>query len=353
MARDRVTFLSSVMRRRELLRRGGVAALALGAGAAASGPARRAEAQGATTSMSMQFAWFLNSQAAGELVAIAKGYYRDAGIDLKMQPGGPALDPIQVVAGGGTTFGDVASIGVLLNARSRGLPIKAFGTVLQKHPFAFFYLKSSGIHTPKDFEGKTIGIQPTARPLLEAVLQKHHVPKDRVKVVFVGGDIAPLATHQVDVITGWVIDRLPLFANLGLATQVGYFRLWDLGIRQYAYTYFTTDQAFNQRRDVLARFLSASAKGWMDARDHPEEAIDIVLRSAPALNRPLEITTLRNMGDYFTSIATKQYGWGYMDPKVWAELSDTYVSLDQMPRPVKPDEIMTNDLVAMAKTPKV
>jgi NitT/TauT family transport system substrate-binding protein len=352
MARDRVTFLSSMMGRRELLRRGGAAALALGTGAALSGRASRAEAQG-TTAMSMQFAWFLNSQAAGELVSIAKGYYREAGIDLKMQPGGPALDPIQVVAGGGTTFGDVASIGVLLNARSHGLPVKAFGTVLQKHPFAFFYLKSSGIRTPRDFEGKTIGIQPTARPLLEAVLQKHHVPKDRVKVVFVGGDIAPLATKQVDVITGWVIDRLPLFANLGLASQVGYFRLWDLGIRQYAYTYFTTDTAYNQRRDVLARFLSASARGWLDARDHPEEAIDIVLRAAPALNRTLEITTLRNMGDYFTSIATKQHGWGYMDPKVWAELSDIYISLEQMPRPVKPDEIMTNELVVMAKTPKV
>jgi NitT/TauT family transport system substrate-binding protein len=352
MARDQVTFLSSLMGRRELLRRGGAAALALGAGGMVSGPVLRAEAQG-TTAMSMQFAWFLNSQAAGELVSIAKGYYRDVGIDLKMQPGGPALDPIQVVAGGGTTFGDVASIGVLLNARSRGLPIKAFGTVLQKHPFAFFYLKSSGIHTPKDFAGKTIGIQPTARPLLDAVLRKHNVPKDRVKVVFVGGDIAPLATHQVDVVTGWVIDRLPLFANLGLASQVGYFRLWDLGIHQYAYTYFTTDQAYNQRKDILARFLSASAKGWLDARDHPEEAIDIVLRSAPSLNRALEITTLRNMGDYFTSIATKQHGWGYMDPQVWSDLSDIYVALDQMPKPVKPDEIMTNDLVVMAKTPKV
>jgi NitT/TauT family transport system substrate-binding protein len=352
MARDRVTFLSSSMGRRELLRRGGVAALAVGAGGAMRGPVGRAEAQGAAA-LSMQFAWFLNSQAAGELVAIAKGYYRDAGIDLKMQPGGPALDPIQVVAGGGTTFGDVASIGVLLNARSRGIPLKAFGTVLQKHPFAFFFLKSSGIRAPRDFAGKTIGIQPTARPLLDAVLHKHQVPRENVRVIFVGGDIAPLATRQVDVITGWVIDRVPLFANLGLASQVGYFRLWDLGIRQYAYTYFTTDQAYAQRRDVLARFLSASARGWMDARDHPEEAIDIVLRTATGLNRDLEIKTLRNMGDYFTSIATKQYGWGYMDPKVWAELSDTYVALEQMPRAVKPDEIMTNELVAMAKTPKV
>ena len=103
-----------------------------------------------------------------------------------------------------------------------------------------------------------------------------------------------------------------------------------------------------------ASFTSiSSARGWLDARDHPEEAIDIVLKSASGLNRALEITTLKNMGDYFTSLATKQHGWGYMDPKVWAELSDIYISLEQMPRPVKPDEIMTNELVVMAKTPKV
>ena len=70
------------------------------------------------------------------------------------------------------------------------------------------------------------------------------------------------------------------------------------------------------------------------------------------LNRALEVKTLQNMHDYFTSIATKEHGWGYMDPKVWAELSDTYIALDQMPRPVKPEEIMTNELILMAKTPK-
>src|SRR5262249_15382212 len=116
--------------------------LALGAGGAFSRLASTAQAQGA--GLSMQFAWFLNSQAAGEFVAITKGYYREAGIDLKLQPGGPAIDPIQVVAGSGTMFGDAASIGVLLNARSRGLPIKTFGSVLQRHPFAFFFFDQSG-----------------------------------------------------------------------------------------------------------------------------------------------------------------------------------------------------------------
>src|SRR5438309_3180513 len=222
MTRDQVTLITPRETRRAFLRRSGTAALALAAGTTIE-TARPAHAQGAA-GLSLQFGWFLNSQAAGEFVAIAKGYYREAGIDLRLQPGGPSIDPIQVVAGGGTTFGDAASIGVLLNARSRGLPVKAFGSVLQRHPFAFFFLKQSGIRTPRDFEGKTIGIQPTARPLLDAVLRKHQVPRDRVKVIFVGGDISPLITHQVEVITGWVIDRLPQFENQGLADQVGFFR---------------------------------------------------------------------------------------------------------------------------------
>jgi NitT/TauT family transport system substrate-binding protein len=351
MKRDEVTMIVPEVSRRRLLGYAG-AGLILGAGGALSRMAGTVQAQGATN-LSMQFAWFLNSQAAGEFVAITKGYYREVGIDLKLQPGGPSIDPVQVVAGSGTIFGDAASIGILINARSSGLPIKAFGSVLQRHPFAFFFFDQSGIRTPKNFEGKTIGIQPTARPLLDAVLRKHQVPQNRVKVVFVGGDISPLITHQVDVITGWVIDRLPQFENQGLAGKVRYFRLWDLGIHMYAYAYFTTDTVYAQRKEVLARFLSASAKGWLDARDHPEEAIDIVMRATTGLSRTLELKTLQNMRSYFTSIATKQYGWGYMEPKVWADLSEAYVALQQMPRPVTPDEVMTNELVSMAKTPKV
>lgn len=352
MMRDKVTILAPRLNRRAFLKTSTALSLSVAAGGSLTRWAPSADAQ-SLTGVSLQFGWFLNSQAAGELVAIAKGYFNEAGIELRMQPGGPSIDPIQIVAGGGTTLGDAASIGVLLNARSRGLPLKTFAAVLQRHPFAFFFLKRSGVRTPADFEGKTIGIQPTARPLLEAVLKKHHIAKDHVKVVSVGGDISPLVTHQVDVITGWVIDRVPQFENMGVADQVGYFKLWDLGIRMYAYTYFCTDQVYGQRKDVLARFVAATAKGWLYARDHPDEAIDIVLRSTTGLDRTLEVKTLRNMEPYFTSIATKQHGWGHMDPGVWADLSSAYVALEQMPREVKPEEIMTNEVVEMAKTPKV
>jgi len=350
MKRDLMTLLTRPVSRRDLFAGGAV----LGLGAAGGrllGLASPVQAQG-MTGLSEQLGWLANAQMAGDFTAIGKGYFKEAGIDLKIQPGGPNIDPIQIVAGGGVPFGNVASVAVLVNARSRGLPVKAFGTVLQRHPFAFIFLTKSGIHTPKDFEGKTIGIQATARPLLEAVLAKYQIPPDKVKVQFVGGDTRPLVTGQVDVITGWIIDA-PQVEAVRQAGSFGYFKLWDLGIHLYAYTYFTTDRVLSERKDVLARFLSASAKGWTYAADHPDEAVDWVIKAAPALSRPLELQTWKNEIPYMSSPLTKQHGFGYMEPQVWKAISDTYFGLKQIPREVPPSEVMTNEIVEMAKTPKI
>jgi hypothetical protein len=54
-----------------------------------------------------------------------------------------------------------------------------------------------------------------------------------------------------------------------------------------------------------------------------------------------------------TSITTKQRGWGYMETKIWGELIGTYRSLNQIPKMVDVDEVMTNEFVQAAKTPKV
>ncbi len=349
MRRDTVALFTGRVSRRDLLR--GSAALGLGlASGQLPGLAPAARAQG-MIGLSEQLGWLANAQMAGDFVSLGKGYFKEAGIDLQIQPGGPNIDAVQIVAGGGVPFGNVSSVAVLVNARSRGLPVKAFGAVLQKHPFAFIFLRKSGIRTPKDFEGKTIGIQATARPLLEAVLAKYDIPRDKVKVLFVGGDTRPLVTGQVDVITGWIIDA-PQIAAVEQAGSYGYFKLWDLGIKLYAYTYFTTDRVLGERKEVLARFLAASARGWIYAAQHPEEAVDMVLSRASGLSRPLELQTWKNEIPYMTSPTTKQYGWGYMDANVWNAISGTYYGLKQIPRQVPASEVMTNEIVELAKTPK-
>jgi NitT/TauT family transport system substrate-binding protein len=302
------------------------------------------------TPVSLQLGWFANAQMAGDFTALGKGYFKDAGLDVKIVPGGPSIDPVGVVASGSVMLGNVASIGVLVSGRSRGLPIKAFATAFQRHPFAFFFLKDKGIKTPADFAGKTIGIQGTARPLLDAVLAKYNVPRDKVNVIIIGGTTTPLLTGQADVVSGWVINYAQ---NQPIQGKADHFLLWDLGIRMYAYTYFTTDAVFTGKKDVLTRYTAAAARGWQYARERPDEAVDFVLKNTSGLERDTELATWKVSAPYISSPATQQQGWGYMDPQVWGALSDTYQALDQIPRKVTSDEIMSNEIVLAAKTPKL
>jgi NitT/TauT family transport system substrate-binding protein len=319
------------------------------AGALPALQARAARAQ-SLTPVSLQLGWFANAQMAGDFTAIGKGYFKDAGLEVKIVPGGPSIDPVGVVASGSVMLGNVASIGVLVAGRSRGLPIKAFATAFQRHPFAFFFLKDKGIKTPADFAGKTVGIQGTARPLLDAVLAKYNVPRDKVNVIIIGGTTTPLLTGQADVVSGWVINYAQ---NQPIQGKADHFLLWDLGIRMYAYTYFTTDQMLATRKDVLTRYTGAAARGWQYAKEHPEEAVDFVMKATSGLDRAMELPTWKVSLPYVSSPLTQQHGWGYMDPQIWAALSDTYISLDQIPRKVPPDEVMTNEIVLAAKTPKL
>jgi NitT/TauT family transport system substrate-binding protein len=344
---DKVSLIAPPVTRRGFLQ-SSLAAAALAGSGALAGRLSGASAQSASP-VALQLGWFANAQMAGDFTASGKGYFKDAGLDVKIVPGGPSIDPIGVVASGSAIVGNVASIGVLVSGRSRGVPLKAFATAFQRHPFAFFFLKESGIKSPADFAGKTVGIQGTARPLLDAVLAKYQVPREKVNVIIIGGTTTPLLTKQADVVSGWVINYAQ---NIPIQGKSDYFLLWDLGIRMYAYTYFTTDQVYNGKKDVLTRYVSAAGKGWAYAKDHPEEAVDYVLKSASGLDRDMEVPTWKVSIPYMSSPATLQQGWGYMDPQVWSALSDTYHSLDQIPRKVTPEEIMTNEIVLAAKTPR-
>src|SRR3989442_4803195 len=122
-------------------------------------------------------------------------------------------------------------------ARSNGIPVRAFATALQRHPFAFITLDPK-INSPQDFVGKKIGIQATARPLIDAVIAKYNLPRDKIQISVIGSDTVPLKTGQVDIITGWVIDAPPI-AAVGPGAQK--LLLLDLGLQVYGFNDLAND----------------------------------------------------------------------------------------------------------------
>jgi ABC-type nitrate/sulfonate/bicarbonate transport system substrate-binding protein len=84
--------------------------------------------------VTMQLDWKPNVQFAGILMALEKGYYREAGLDVRVQPVDQEMKVVESVVQGTNWIGCSES-GVLLGARAQGAPIKAVGTMLQGSPF--------------------------------------------------------------------------------------------------------------------------------------------------------------------------------------------------------------------------
>lgn len=304
-----------------------VAAALAGCG---SGPSVSATSSGAhTASVVEQLGWLGDYEQAGEAVALAKGWYSDAGLNLTIQQGGPNNDGVNAVATGRALIGQTSSSPALMLARSQGEPVVAIATGLQKHPFSYISLPSDPVRTPAQLKGKVVGTQATAEILLHALEAKNNIAQSAVTVQAIGSDVTPLTTHQVQVWTGWLTDQGSLSKLDGNYVSMP---LWNAGIRLYALVYYTSDRMLKSNPRELDGFISATARGWAYAAAHPDEAVTDVLKLYPnaGLDRATQLASLKVLiSQFMSSSYTAQNGWGAMDPSVWQQQLNMWNQLGQ------------------------
>lgn len=308
-------------------RRGFLAgAAAAGSLAATSSLLSIKSAHGAEATIRMQLGWLASNGILGEVVAIKKGFYKEAGVALEIVPGGPNVDGVAGVASGQSTLGQISSSPSVMLARSAGMPIKAIAAGYQKHPFAYFSRKGNPIASPKDMIGKTIATQPTAFILLRALLAKNGIAENQVKMVNMGSDMNQLITGQADAVTGWVTNTNALKA---LGDDRVDLMLWDGGLQLYANVYYTTDDQLANHSDELTRFMGATAKGWGYARDNQEEAVNILVEAYPNMDKASELEAIGPLMKFAFNEVTVANGWGAMAAANWEAQIKSYADLGQ------------------------
>src|SRR5271163_2144073 len=114
-----------------------------------------ATAAAAADPLTLQLKWVAQGQFAGYYVAAAKGYYKAAGLDLTIKPGGPDVNPSQVIAGGGADV-VVDWMPSALAAREKGVKLVNIAQVFQRSGLELTCRKDSGVRVPGDFRGKTL-----------------------------------------------------------------------------------------------------------------------------------------------------------------------------------------------------
>jgi NitT/TauT family transport system substrate-binding protein len=326
------------MRRRTMLTGAAAAATLLPAGGFA---------QAKTQTINLQLGWLASNNNIGEVVARELGYFEEEKLNVVIQPGGPSIDGVAIVASGRHEIGQVSSSPSLMLAASQKLPVKSFATCLQQHPYTFFSLPKKPIATPQDMVGKKIGIQATGKILLSALLKKHNIPEKDVEVVVIGSDFAPLLTGQADAVSGWLTATTAIKA---LGQKPVALRLWDAGVQLYALPLYATKDTIEKKPAMLAGFLRGIARGYAYAYKEPEKAIDLLVKEYPNFRREDELEGLKVLLGFAFNDATRASGWGTFDPKVWQDQITLYDELGQFTAGApKLDDVMTMSILDATK----
>jgi NitT/TauT family transport system substrate-binding protein len=291
--------------------------------------------------INMQLGWIPSVNQIGEVVAKRLGFYEQEGIDFSIQPGGPNIDGVAIVASGRYEVGQVSSSPSVMLAVSQGLPIKCFAVGAQKHPFTFFSLGKNPVRKPADLVGKKVGIPSTAAILLRALLAKNKIAEKDVTVITVGSDMAPLLTGQVDVVTGWLTSTTALKA---LGPDRVDLTLWDGGVQLYALPYYASTKTLETQPKVIDAFVRATARGWQHVKANRDQAVDLLVKEYPNLKREDERAAVDVMLEYAFGGLAQTQGWGAMDPAVWQAQISMYAELGQFTaRTPKVDDVIWLD----------
>ncbi|HEY1726745.1 MAG TPA: ABC transporter substrate-binding protein [Candidatus Baltobacteraceae bacterium] len=284
----------------------------------------------------IQYDWLMSNGQIGDVVALKRGFFRDAGLDVELSPGGPNATAAAPVISGHAQLGQLSDSGQVMFARNSGIPIKIIAAGLRVAPFAFYSLPKNPIRSPHDMIGKRIGIQPTARYVLEAILAKNAIDPAKVAVTDVGADMTPLAAGRVDAITGWITNAKEMSIFSGPLVSLS---MESAGLPSYGDTYFATDDAIAKSSDQLARFIRALAQGWDWTYQYPSDAVDIAAAEYPELDSSVEKRIMPTVLRLTFDKDTARDGWGTFRPERLAAQMRAYAAVGLLKNSLRVEDV--------------
>lgn len=238
----------------------------------------------AADDVTLQLKWVTQAQFAGYYVALEKGLYEAEDLNVTIKPGGPDVAPVQVLLGGGADV-MVDWMPSALAARENGAPVVNIAQPFKSSGMMLTCLKESGITSPEDFAGQTLGVwfYGNEYPFL-SWMGKLGIATDGseggVNVLKQGFNVDPLLQKQAACISTMTYNEYWQVVDAGISPdELVTFKYEDQGVATledglYVLEDSLTDDAF---KDKMARFVKASMAGWTWAAENPEEAAEIVL----------------------------------------------------------------------------
>lgn len=244
-----------------------------------------------TDDVRVQLQWVAQSQFAGYFVAKDLGFYEDECLNVEILEGAVEIVPQTVLATGGAEFG-LAWVPKALVSNEQGAGIVNIAQVFERSPTLMVAFADSGIESPEDFAGKTVGnwgfgneYELTAAIAQSGVQDVNLVSQAFDMLAFLNGEIdaaeAMIYNEYAQVLEAVNPDTGELYQpedlNVIDFNDVGTAMLQDA-------VWVNADWIAEEgNEDIATRFLKATFRGWIHCLDNFDECVDVVLDNGSTL----------------------------------------------------------------------
>src|SRR5215468_4816912 len=259
------------------------AALALTTGAAAAQP---------LTKLVFGTNWYAEAEHGGFYQAVAEGIYRKHGLEVQIRMGGPQINGLQLLLAGQLDLFmgyDLQTIQVM----EQGLPVVTVAATFQKDPTVI--ITHPGVAKLEELKGRPIAISAASDTTFWPWLRARYGFDDAQKRPY-AFSVQPFLADKRLAQQGYVTSEPYSIEKGGVNPAV--FLLADLGYPPYAETLVVTRDTLAKRRDVVKRFVRASAEGWKSYLANPAPGNALIKRDNPQMSDELLAYGHRKMVEY-------------------------------------------------------
>jgi ABC-type nitrate/sulfonate/bicarbonate transport system substrate-binding protein len=230
--------------------------------------------------------WVLNDEEAPWYNAVEKGYYADVCLEVELVPGGPGIQPVQLLAGGAVDIAVVAGASRIPASVASPTPadVVGVGTFLKHSPYIWMGLDkdipqdqaSTKELTIDDLIGKKIGVQAGDEYFAEFLIGKYGLPADAFEIMEAGFTPDPLLIGAMDYFAAWIVNQPRLAEAQGFMNWTA-FKFSEWGWDGYSDVSTVRRETLESNPDLIRRYLAATNQGLKFLLENPEESAEIAV----------------------------------------------------------------------------
>lgn len=267
---------------------------------------------GAKQHVVVRFTWKLKGEYAPLFVALDKGYYAAEGLDVELAEGSGAETVVKMV-GLGTDKIAYGPATVAAEAVDKGLPVQVVAVYQTEVPIAVVSFPDIPLKTPKDLEGRTLGVTigETFANLVQPFARINKVDLNKINIIQMNSSAraTQFMARKIDLMSLYLSNEMPLFEKRA-GVKFNVLKIADFGLRVMGAAFLVNEDYAKKNAATMEKLLRATARGYIDAKKDYKGAAEIMARHMTLkIDQDVLEQQVKATMDSMADIAGKPLGW--------------------------------------------